>query len=208
MGRAFLSLLLLGLAALAGYLLHGALGDEPPEQESTSVERATPAVITKVQSLSRLEGTRYFMERVIDLKDRQSRLSGLIEAEDALLLVAAGEVVAGVDLGRIVEADIETSLDQRSVVLRLPPAEIFSAHLDAQRTYVHTRKTDALAQRREDLETRARARAEESLEQAALQAGILEEAEAGVRRTLTFLLLGLGFDHVSVEFSAKPPPRE
>ncbi len=167
---------------------------------SEMVENPMPSVITSMRSLARLEGAQFHMERIIDLKDKQSRLRGFVEAEDALLLVAVGDVIAGVDLSRVVEADIEVSNDQRSVRMRLPRAEVFSASLDSSRTYVHSRKTDVLAERNESLETQARARAQESLRKGAIDAGILVKAETSVERSVTALLLSLGFDRVEVTF--------
>src|SRR5690242_15030469 len=96
-----------------------------------------PDVITEVRELSRIEGVSYHVERVVDLKDKQQSLFGLVTAEDAILLVASGDVVAGVDLARLKPEDVTVSADRRTVTLHLPPAEVFSARLDNDRTYVH-----------------------------------------------------------------------
>ena len=160
----------------------------------------SPAVITQVRELSRLEGVSFHVERVVDLKDEQRMLFGLVAADDAILLVASGDVVAGVDLGLIQPSDVSVAPDGRSVTLRLPRAEVFSARLDNARTYVHSRKTDLLAQRGESLETRARQAAEDTLRAAAEDAGILKRAEDSVARTVSSLVRALGFENVRVEF--------
>ena len=159
-----------------------------------------PDVITQIRELSRLEGVSYHVERVVDLKDQQRTLLGLVVAEDAILLVASGEVVAGVDLARLAQDDIVVAADGRSVKIRLPPAEVFSARLDSERTYVYNRKTDLLAARQESLETRARQAAEQTLRSAAEDAGILKRAEDSVSRTVKSLVRSLGFETVHVEF--------
>jgi hypothetical protein len=159
-----------------------------------------PDVITQVRELSRLEGVSYHIERVVDLKDEQRSLMGLVVADDAILLVASGEVVAGVDLGRLTPEDVVVGADRRSVTIRLPPAEVFSARLDNERTYVHTRKTDLLAKRTEALETRARQAAEQTLRAAAEDAGITKRAEESVARTVRSLVRSLGFEEVRVDF--------
>lgn len=163
----------------------------------------TPAVITQVRELSRLEGVSYHVERVVDLKDEQRMLFGLVAADDAILLVASGDVVAGVDLGQLRASDVAVAADGRSVTLRLPRAEVFSARLDNARTYVHSRKTDLLAQRGESLETRARQAAEDTLRAAAEEAGILKRAEDSVSRTVSSLVRALGFESVRVDFRAQ-----
>jgi hypothetical protein len=159
-----------------------------------------PDVITQVRELSRLEGVSYHVERVVELGDEQRALLGLVVARDAILLVASGEVVAGVDLARLAPGDVAVTADGRSVKIRLPPAEVFSARLDSERTYVYHRKTDLLAKRQESLETRARQAAEQTLRSAAEDAGILKRAEDSVSRTVKSLVRSLGFETVQVDF--------
>jgi hypothetical protein len=186
-------LALLGVGAVLGWWA--------PRWFAALDERAhRPGVITQVRELSRLEGVSYHVERVVDLKDEQRLLFGMVAADDAILLVASGDVVAGVDLGRIQPADVMLGADGRSVTLRLPRAEVFSARLDNAHTYVHSRTTDLLAQRRESLETQARRAAEQTLRAAAEDAGILKRAEDSVARTVSSLVRALGFEQVRVNF--------
>lgn len=159
-----------------------------------------PDVITEVRELSRLEGVSYHVERVVDLKDKQQALFGLVTSEDAILLVASGDVTAGVDLAQLKPADVSVSADRRSVTIHLPPAEVFSARLDNDRTYVHTRQTDLLATRKESLETDARRAAEQTIKSAAEDAGILKRAQESVGRTVQVLVRSLGFADVHVDF--------
>src|SRR5262245_48980766 len=84
---------------------------------------ARPDVITQIRELSRLEGVSYHIERVVDLKDAQHTLFGLVPTSDAILLVASGEVIAGVDLAKLRPEDVVVAPDRRSVTIRLPPAE-------------------------------------------------------------------------------------
>ena len=193
--------LLLVLATLSFGVLMGHFG---PRLFRTKVEdKPLPDVITQVRELSRLEGVSYHVERVVDLKDEQQALFGLVKAEDAILLVASGDVIAGVDLGRLKEGDVVVSPDRQSVTVHLPPAEVFSARLDSERTYVHTRTTDMLAKRKESLETEARKAAERTLQGAAEDAGILKRAEESVGRTVRSLVRSLGFAKVEVDFRAR-----
>lgn len=184
---------LLGVGVVLGLLSPRWLG---PQDERLR----GPAIITHVRELSRLEGVSFHVERVVDLKEEQRMLFGLVAADDAILLVASGDVVAGVDLGQLQPADVSVTSEGRSVTLRLPRAEVFSARLDNARTYVHSRKTDLLAERRESLETQARQAAEQTLRAAAEDAGILRRAEDSVARTVSSLVRALGFENVRVEF--------
>lgn len=189
---------LFGVALLAAGV---ALGSLAPRWLARAEDvRRRPDVITQVRELSRLEGVSYHVERVVDLKDEQRQLFGLVAAGDSILLVASGDVVAGVDLSKLAPGDVVVSVDGRSVTIHLPPAEVFSARLDNAHTYVHSRKTDLLAQRQESLETRARQAAEQTLRAAAEDAGIVKRAEDSVARTVRSLVRSLGFETVIVDY--------
>jgi hypothetical protein len=189
----------LGMIALVGVgVVLGLLSPRWLGQEDERLRG--PAIITQVRELSRLEGVSFHVERVVDLKEEQRMLFGLVAADDAILLVASGDVVAGVDLGQIQPADVSVASEGRSVTLRLPRAEVFSARLDNARTYVHSRTTDLLAERRESLETQARRAAEQTLRAAAEDAGILKRAEDSVARTVSSLVRAIGVQNVRVEF--------
>jgi hypothetical protein len=170
---------------------------------TTTVVRPTPQVVVAVRDLARLESAEYHMERVIDLEDRQTRFFGLVEAEDAILLIASGEVTAGVDLTRMQDGDVVVDPDARTARITLPEPEVLRTTLDNERTYVHHRSTDTLAQRSETLETRARQEAERTLHDAAVEAGILDRARDNARRTVTTLVESLGYDDVQVQFAGE-----
>lgn len=199
-----LSVLILALVGALGLLLGRATGDEPAEVREGIEIAPTPSVVVGLRELSRLEGMVVHVERVIDLRERQSVLFDLVGVEDAILLIAGGEVTAGVDLRALGEESVEASFEERRARVLLPRATVFSRRLDNDRTYVHTRTTDLLATRRDDLETRARREAERVLESAALEAGILEKAEASVARTVEGLLRSLGFEEIEVRFGESP----
>jgi len=165
--------------------------------------RNRPHVVQAVRDLSRLEGASMHLERVIDLTDRQSRFFGLVQTEDAILLVAAVDVTAGVDLGKLKAEDVTADWETRSVRIVLPRPEVFSERLDSKRTYVHARTTGLLAKRDESLEGRARQEAERQAAQAAIDAGLLDRAGANASRAVEALARSLGYEKVEVS-TAKP----
>lgn len=196
--RGKVSWLVAGLSLVAGVLL-GVLGLQALTRKTVD-EDQRPAVISAVRELSRLEGVSFHVERVVDLRDKQETMFGLVNAEDAILLVASGDVVAGVDLGKIGPGDVVLDRERKTATLTLPPAEVFSARLDNEKTQVHTRKTDLFAKRKESLETEARRAAERTLQEAAEESGIREKAERSVERTVRSLVKSLGFERVDVSF--------
>ena len=197
------AVLLLCMAAFLGTSLvtcayHVAAGGDDEEEDTVTVVRPTPDVIVAVRDLARLESAQYHVERVIDLRDRQQRLFGLVEAEDAILMVAAGEVTAGVDLTKLEDGDVVVDPEAGTAEIVLPPPEVLITRLDNDRTYVHTRETDALARRSETLETRARQEAERTLRDSALEGGILDRASRNAEQTVEVLVRSLGYDQVTV----------
>lgn len=179
----------------------------PPASSVSTVVKPLPNVLLAVRDLSRLESVAFHMERVIDLTEKQSRLFGLIQSEDAILLVAVADVTAGVDLGKLSEGDVEVDQLKKRAQIVLPPAEILHASLDNEHTYVHTRRTGLLARRQEALEARARAEAERALLDAAREAGILPRAEESARRSVERLVRSLGYREVDVRVRPAAPAR-
>jgi len=175
----------------------------PPLSSSVTIVHPTPNVLVAVKDLARLESASFHMERVIDLTDKQSLLFGLVQSEDAILLVAVADVSAGVDLQRLQAADLVADAPEKRVTITLPAPEVFHAELDNSKTYVHTRRTGALALRKENLETRARQEAERSLIEAALQAGLLGRAADNAQHAVEALVRGLGYSEVEVK--VRPP---
>ncbi len=174
----------------------------PPMTSSVTVVRPTPDVLVAVRDLARLESASFHMERVIDLTDKQSKLWGLVTTEDAILLVAVAEVTAGVDLQKLTAKDVVVDPARRTARIELPAAEVLHAALDNEKTYVHSRKTGTLADRHENLESRARREAEKTLVDSAREAGILNRASDNARRTVEALVHSLGYDKVEVTVRA------
>ncbi len=107
------------------HLLRAALGS------STFLNAGQPAVVRQIQQLQRLETVLYTLENVVEGEhDYTSVLPKLLTA-DRILLIGHGEVVAGVDLGRISSDDV--IVQGRSVRLRLPHPEIFSVRIETRR---------------------------------------------------------------------------
>ncbi len=161
-------------------------------QTTPTIYPSAATIIEGVQSLSRLETASYQMEKVITAESGQGPLGFLFG--DKLLLIAHGEVIAGVDVGEIGPEHLLTT-DDGTVYLRLPAAEVFVATLDNERTYVYDRRT-GVAGMNPELETAARQEAERLILQAAVEEKILETAEENARNVLRSFILSMGFEHV------------
>lgn len=156
-------------------------------------------IVHEVQSLSRLETASYTVEKVITAESGQGPFEFLFG--DRLILVAHGQVIAGVDLGKIKTEDIIVTEDGK-VVVTLPPAEILVVTLDNQKSYIYDRDTGLIGMN-PALETEARKAAEEEILNAALEDGILEMAQRNAELYVLRLILALGFREVI--FTEVPP---
>jgi hypothetical protein len=149
-------------------------------------------IIHEVRTLARLETIQYSVEKVITAESGQGPFGFLFG--DRLLLVAHGTVIAGFDLRKLNPQDLK--VENEVLMVRLPDPEIFLATLDNQKSYIFDRDTGILSKGNIDLETSARRAAENEIEQAALDDGILSQARANGENYLSSLFRQLGFPEV------------
>jgi hypothetical protein len=161
------------------------------------------SVVLQVRALSRLETAQYTIEKVITAEIGQGTLGPLFG--DRLLFVAHGEVIAGVDLSKLAPSDIAVSPDGKVTII-VPAAEIFIATLDNEKSYVYDRDTGLLTKGDVNLETQARQVAQQEIQRAALEGGILELAASNAATILESLMLSLRFTDVII-VQGTPTPR-
>lgn len=152
--------------------------------------------INEIRALARLETIQYSVEKVITAEQGQGTFSFLFG--DKLLFVAHGVVIAGIDMEKIGPEDMR--FENGVLYVTLPPAEVFIATLDNEKSYVYDRETGILTNGVQDLETLARQAAEQEILNAALEDGILEQAERNAELYLLRFFNSLGFDNVILAF--------
>jgi len=149
-------------------------------------------IIRDVQSMARLETIQYSVEKVITAEVNQGVFGPLFG--DRLLFVAHGYVIAGVDLSKLTVEDLV--LDEDVLRVHLPEAEVFVATLNNDDSYVYDRTTGLFRKSDPDLETDARQAAEDEILKAALDDGILTQAQVNAEVFLERLFNDLGYDYV------------
>ena len=160
---------------------------------TTVINVNQPTVVRQIQQLQRFETVSYTMDKIMSGERNNAYLPKFL-AGDRLLLVVHGDVIAGVDLGKVQPADV--SVHGRTISLRIPTAEIFTTRIDNARTRVYSRDTGLFSTPDPNLESEVREEAERQLQQAALQDGVLRTADQNARTTLSRMLTGLGFEQV------------
>ena len=161
----------------------------------TAIDTSTPAVIARIQKLSRLETVDYSIDKIVEGERTYALLPNFLTG-DKLLLIAHGEVIAGVDLSQLKSGDL--SIQGSNVTIHLPPAQILASRLDNQKTRVYSRTTGLLVTADPNLESTIRQEAEQQLTQAAIAEGILDKAHQNAQASIRSLLEGLGFQAIQI----------
>lgn len=158
----------------------------------TPTIKVLPPALERVRSMARLQTTAYFLSTVVEVqKPPDWPFTG-----QRLLLVAYGQVTAGVDLAKVQDAEVEVIGEK--VVVHLPDAEVFDVYLQEDKSYVYDYEKGIFARFDKTLETEARRRAVEEFRTTALENGILAEAQDRAEWEVQRLLTLLGYE--SVEF--------
>lgn len=187
------------VSAIGAYTFTHSRISEAPAHD-VRIENAGPTVVSNIRAIARLETATLVVEKVIDVKDHQTRLRGLVDADDSLLFVARGEVVLGVDLSKMTEADTRFNEHTKTAYVKLPEPEVFSAHFDEPRSYVHSRATDVLAHRNENLEATARREATVAFAAAGRSPEAIERARASAEKQVRQLAQAWGAREVIVSW--------
>ena len=207
-----LSLLIIGVIGVAAYFIVQTVRDASqaatePFQQVNEANRAlqtqmanllnpTPTIIpdpityiNEIRALARLETIQYSVEKVITGQTGGGTFESLFG--DRILFVGHGTVIAGIDMEKLGPEDMR--FENGVLTVRLPPAEIFIAALDNEKSYVYNRDTGLLAKPDPNLETLVRQSAEQEILKAALEDGILNQAQINAEAYLFKFFSALGF---------------
>ena len=170
----------------------GPLLEEKPARTTTG-----PVVVEGVRELDQLATVRWTESVPVTRQSGGDVLERLFSGEE-VLVIATGEVEAGVDLSEVGKDDVRVEDD--TVTMRLPEPEILSASLDEEKTRVYDRDFSPLNVRPDDdLVEEARARAIEKVEKTARENGILQTAEINAEDSIRAFVTTLGFQEVRFE---------
>ena len=191
-----LVIVVLGVALGVGLARYGSslpivgplLGEKPPRTTTG------PVVVEGIQELDQLATVRW-TESVLITRETGGNILDRLFSGEKVIVIATGEVEAGVDLGDIDKDQVSVNGD--SVTIDLPEPEILSASLDEERTRVYDRDFSPLNVRPDDdLVEKARLRAVEKIEDAARENKILATAERNAEDGIRAFVTTLGFDEV------------
>lgn len=154
-----------------------------------------PAVLARVQRLNQLSTVKYTIQQVIGLTEQKNPTGS-----ESILLILQAFVESGVDLASM-HPDAVTIRADGTVVLRLPPARILNVTINEKATKVWDRaKTwwTPWVPYSLTLEQKARIEGVESAKLAALEMGILAQAERNAEVSIRELLALAGVKSIII----------
>ncbi len=152
-----------------------------------------PAVVREIQELSELVTVRYSIQKVVGLEEDKVPFGS-----ERILLMVQGDVLGGVDLSLLSTNDVQVAADG-VVTARLPQPKVMHVYVDEKQTRVWDRsKTWWTPWEPYDpeLEQKARLAALEAIQAAAVQMGILSNAQDNAENTVRKLLHAGGVESV------------
>lgn len=151
------------------------------------------AVLAQVRELNQLTTVRYTVQKVVGLREEKQPVGS-----ESILLILQARVEAGVDLASMAPGDISVRPD-RSVVVMLPRPRILNVAVDEKETKVWDRQKTwwtPWVPYSLDLEQRARIEGLRAARDAALDMGILGNAQQNAERSIRSLLRFAGVNVV------------
>lgn len=170
-------------------------------------DRSQPVLLKSLERLSDYRAASANLQVVVDVEQDAKVLPDFIKGERTLL-VAAGNVDAGVDFGGLKGEDVVVDENRTAATITLPGATLSDARIDLERTRVFDtdrglldRVGDAFGSGGADEERRLLRLAQRKLADAAREdPNILRTAERNTRSMLEGMLRGLGFERVTIRF--------
>ncbi len=154
-----------------------------------------PSVVAQIQQLNQLSTVRYTIQKVVAIKEDRHPVGS-----ESILLILQARVEAGIDLSKVQPRDLSVARDG-SVTLRLPVPQILNVAIDEKETKVWDRQITwwtPWVPYSKDFEQRARIAGVESISKAALEMGILKQAEQNAEASIRTLLQLAGVKSVRV----------
>ncbi len=156
------------------------------------------SVVLGVQRLNELATVRQTIQVIVTEEENESILTQPLPeflTGEKLLLVAVGEVEAGVDLNELEQDDVRVV--GKTVTIDLPNARILGSSLDEAQTRLYDRNRGLLKLRGNDeLLEQARRNGEDKMVETAKEGGIVEQAQQNAEDTISTFVTSLGYQKV------------
>jgi len=172
----------------------------------TTTDRSGPALLKSITALSRYEAASGSFQVVVDLSRQTSFIPSFIEGSDTLF-IGEGTEIAYINFGQLDGKAIQVSANRTAVRVDLPRAQLESAVLNVDQSYVYAEQ-QGLVNRiasffsgNPNSQQQVYIIAEHKIEAAAKRSPLLAEAQRNTTGMLDGMLHSLGFQQVTVRFA-------
>jgi hypothetical protein len=148
--------------------------------------------INEIRALARIETIQYTVEQVVTAEVNQGTLSFAFGSK--ILIQIHGVVVAGIDMEKMLPEDMQLQGDV--LYVKLPPAEILTVTLDENKTEVYTIQDGIFAELDPNLVLDTLSSGKDKITSAALEDGILTQAQRNAETFLLRFFMALGYNNV------------
>jgi hypothetical protein len=145
--------------------------------------------ITEIRALARLETIQYSVTQVVEYQDRQGTFAFLFGTK--ILVKIHGKVIAGIDMGKISPEHMR--YEGGVLYVTLPPAEVFSYELDESKTQAWDLQNGLFVDVDPNAVLEALQTGREVILKAAMEDGILTQAQINAEAFLLKFFAALGF---------------
>jgi len=214
-GSTLLSILILIVLVGAAYFIVKSVQDaanqtlNPIQQANSSLQtqvsdlmHPTPTVIpdpityiNQIQAIARLETIQYTVEQVVVVENNQGTFAFLFG--NKMLLQVHGTVIAGIDMQKLQPNDMQ--FQNGVLYVKLPAPEVFITALDESRTQVFNVQSGVFVKPDPNLVILGLQGAKEKILQAAIDDGILDQAEKNAEAYLIRFFAALGYPNTILQ---------
>ena len=190
---------------LVGSAIHLLPQLRTPFSEQTT-ERSGPVLLQSIVQLSRYEAASGNFQVVVDISSGGSLLPSFLEGSDTLF-IGVGTDNAYVDFSKLKGSAVQVSADRLTASITLPPAQLESAELNVQESYVFAQQQGLFTRVNSFMSGNPNSQqavyelAEKQIEGAAAKSALIVDAERNTTTMLTSLLQSLGFKNISIKYT-------
>lgn len=167
-----------------------------PRFGTSTIDRSQPAVLQAVRDLSQYHAAAGDYQVVVDVEKDVAWVPSAIAGERTLF-VAAGSVDAYIDFSHFAENNMTVNVEQKTVEVKLPGAQLAKPNLNHERSYVYSQERGLLDRLsslvNEPEQQQFYVTAEQKIAEAAHKSGLPERAKGNTKSMLTGMFQALGF---------------
>ncbi len=166
----------------------------------TPAPTSTPVPPPKWSELGKLASIEYTAQTVVERERNRPGVGGVLLGKDRIVLLAAGRVLMGIDLDKILPADVQMSGD--AITVTLPAIELLAVELLPEQSRIFDSQKSWLFSEYQGLELEAMDEARRKLrDEASRNAQMRRIAESQARLQVMEFLRKAGFRNVTVQFA-------